>query len=195
MQSIIEQGRQALQYRHVASARDLACDALAVTEAPEASLPLFEVLGQAQGGLHDDAATARTWQHASEAATTHVEQTRVFERAALAAQHQRDYGALLRLVQAQLGRAQNAQERAACLLAGGEALFQLQQYREARQRYLEPAVRLVGVPPATRVGLWHTLGCCYLAEHAFAAAQEAFRWSAGLVLGLCVDRPPTRLSG
>src|SRR5262245_33224267 len=109
MQSIIAQGRQDLQHGRFASARDLARRAFTVTEAPEASLPLFELLGQAQGGLHDDEAAARTWQHAYEAATTHIEHTRAFELAALAAQQQRDYGTLLQLVQAQLPRAQSAQ--------------------------------------------------------------------------------------
>jgi hypothetical protein len=64
-----------------------------------------------------------------------------------------------------------------------EALFHLQRYTEARQQYLEPAVRLVEVAPYTRVGLWHVLGRCYLAEHASAdllravnRTQEFLQW-------------------
>ena len=100
MPSVIEQCTQALQQGQFAIARDLARDALAMTEAPETRLPLFELLGQAQVGLRDYEAATRTWQHAYEAAATHAEKTRLFELAALAAQHQCDYGALLRLVQA-----------------------------------------------------------------------------------------------
>jgi len=195
MPSVIEQCTQALEAGHFASARDLACDVLAGPAAPAARLPLLELLAQAQVGLHDHEGAAQTWQQAYDVATTPAEKARLFELAALAYHHLRDYGALLQLAQTQLPQARRAQDRAACLLAGGEALFRLHQYREARQRYLEPAVQLVDVSPATRAGLWHNLGCCHLAEHAFAAAAEAFRWSAGLVLGLRFDQPSSRLSG
>jgi hypothetical protein len=186
--SVIEQCTQALQQGHFAVARDLARGALAAAEAPAARLPLLlELLAQAQAGVQDHAAAAQTWQQAYEAAATATDRARLFERACHAYHQRRDATALLRLAQAQLLHACSAQERAACWLVAGEALIQLRQYRDARQRYLAPAVDLVGVAPETRMGLWHNLGRCYLAEHAFAAAAEAFRRAAGLVDVLRLD--------
>src|SRR5712691_4762599 len=158
MPSVIEQCTQALQEGHFASARDLACDALTETAAPAARLPLFELLAQAQVGLQDHVAAAQTWQQAYEEADTPADKARLFEQACLACQNSRDDTALLRLAQAQLSHVRSAQEQAACLLVAGETLLNLQQYRDARQRYLEPAVRLVGVAPTTRAVLWHNLG-------------------------------------
>jgi hypothetical protein len=194
MPSVIEQCTQALQQEHFTIARDLARSALAAAEAPAARLPLLELLAQAQAGLQDHAGAAQTGQQAYEAAATPADKARLFEQLCFAYQQRRDAAALLRLAQAQLPHARSAQERTACRLVAGEALIQLRQYRDARQRYLAPAVDLVGVTPETRVALWHNLGRCYLAEHAFAAAAEAFRRAAGLVGGLRLDPGTSRPS-
>lgn len=186
MPSVIEQCTQALQQGHFGVARDLAHGALAGTEAQAAHLPLLELLAQAQTGLQDHAAAAQTWQQAYETAAT-ADKARLFEQACCAYQQLHDAAALLRLAQAQLRHTRSAQERAACLLVAGEALIERRQYQAAHQRYLTPAVDLVGVAAETRVGLWYNLGRCYLAEHAFAAAAEAFRRAAGLVGSLRLD--------
>jgi tetratricopeptide (TPR) repeat protein len=188
MPSVIEQCTSALQQGHFAEATALAGEALAGQAASVARLPLLEVLAQAQTGLQDHAAAAQTWQQAYEQAATPADKMRLFERTSLGYQHLQDYPTLLELARTHLLHVHSAQERAACLLIAGEALFHLQRYREARQQYLDPAVRLVEVAPYTRVGLWQVLGRCYLAEHAFAAAAEAFRQSIELILGMSLNR-------
>jgi tetratricopeptide (TPR) repeat protein len=184
MQSVLEQCTRALQQRDFATVRDVACAALAGTEAPPSRQPLLELLAQAQAGLQDHAAAAQTWQQAYDQSALPPDKLRLFERARQAYQHLQDYAALLRLAQAQLPHARSPQERAACLLVAGEALMRLQQHQVARHQYLEPAVDLVGVAPETRAFLWHALARCYLAGQAFATAQEAFRRVAGLTRGL-----------
>src|SRR5215471_5267678 len=188
MPSIIEQCTSALQQGHFTEATALAGEALAGAVVCAARLPLLEVLAQAQTGLQDHAAAAKTWQQAYEQAATPVDKTRLFERTSLSCQHLQDYPTLLELARTHLLHVYSAQERAACLLVAGEALFHLQRYKEARQQCLEPAVRLIDVAPYTRVGLWQVLGRCYLAEHAFAAAAEAFRQSIALILGMSLNR-------
>ena len=194
MPSVIEQCTSALQQKRFAEATALAGEALAGTAASVACVPLLEVLAQAQTGLQDHATAAQTWRQAYDQAATPADKTRLFERTSLGYQHLQDYPNLLELAQTHLRHVRSAQERAACLLVAGEALFHLQRYREARQQCLEPAVRLVEVAPYTRVGLWQGLGRCYLAEHAFAAAAEAFRQSTELIRGMSVyhriPRPP-----
>ena len=111
-------------------------------------------VAQAQTGLQDHAAAAQTWQQAYEQAVTPADKTRLFERISLGYQHLQDYPTLLELARTHLLHVRSAQDRAACLLVAGEALFHLQRYKEARQQCLEPAVRLVEVAPYTRVGLW-----------------------------------------
>jgi len=187
MPSVIEQCTAALHQGHFAEATALAGAALAGPAASVARLPLLEVLAQAQTGLQDHTAAAQTWQQAYEQAATPADKTRLFERTSLGYQHLQDYPTLLELARTHLLHVRSAQERAACLLVAGEALFHLQRYKEARQQCLEPAVRLVEVAPYTRVGLWQVLGRCYLAEHAFAAAAEAFRQSTELILGLSLN--------
>jgi tetratricopeptide (TPR) repeat protein len=188
MPSVIEQCTSALQQKRFAEATALAGEALVGTAAAVAHLPLLEVLAQAQTGLQDYAAAAQTWRQAYEQAATPADKARLFERTSMGYQHLQDYPTLLELAQIHLPHVRSAQERAACLLLAGEALFHLQRYSEARQRCLEPAVRLVEVAPYTRVGLWQVLGRCYLAEHAFAAAAEAFRRSIELILGMSLNR-------
>jgi tetratricopeptide (TPR) repeat protein len=188
MPSVIEQCTAALRQGHWAEATALADEALAGSVATMARLPLLEVLAQAQTGLQDHAAAAQTWQQAYKQAATPADKTRLFECTSLRYQHLQDYPTLLDLARTHLRHVRSAQERAACLLVAGEVLFHLQCYKEARQRYLEPAVRLVEVAPYTRVGLWQVLGRCYLAEHAFAAAAEAFRRSIELIRGMSLNR-------
>src|SRR5262245_15918716 len=188
MPSVLEQCTAALHQGHFAEATALVGEALAGQAATVARLPLLEVLAQAQTGLQDHVAAAQTWQQAYEQAATPADKTRLFERTSLGYQHLQDYPTLLQLAQAHLVHVRSAQERAACLLVAGEALFHLQRYKEARQQCLEPAVRLGEVAPYTRVGLWQVLGRCYLAEHAFAVAAEAFRQSTALILGLSLNR-------
>src|SRR5215470_4425549 len=188
MPSIIEQCTSALQQGHFMEATALAGEALAGPVACVARLPLLEVLAQAQTGLQDHAAAAKTWQQAYEQAATPADKVRLFERTSLSYQHLQDYPTLLELARTHLLHVRSAQEHAACLLVAGEALFHLQRYKEARQQCLEPAVRLVEVAPYTRVGLWQVLGRCYLAEHAFPAAAEAFRRSSELILGMSLNR-------
>src|SRR6266581_159966 len=188
MPSVIEQCTSALQQGHFAEATVLAGEALAGPVACMARVPLLEVLAQAQTGLQDHAAAAQTWQQAYEQAATPADKTRLFERTSLGYQHLQDYPTLLELARTHLRHVCSAQERAACLLVAGEALFHLQRYKEARQQCLEPAVRLVEVAPYTRIGLWQVLGRCYLGEHAFAAAAEAFRQSIELILGMSLSR-------
>src|SRR6266508_4087098 len=94
-----------------------------------------------------------------------------------------DHAALLRLAQEHLPHIRTPQERAACLLAAGEALIHLQRYQEAQQEYLEPALALASVAPETRLHLWHYLGLSHLAEHRFNDAAASFRQSADLALG------------
>jgi tetratricopeptide (TPR) repeat protein len=188
MPSVIEQCTSALHQGHFAEATALVGEALAGPAASVARLPLLEVLAQAQTGLQDHAAAAQTWQQAYEHATTPADKVRLFERTSLGYQHLQDYPTLLELARTHLLHVRSAQERAACLLVAGEALFHLQRYKEARQQCLEPAVHLVEVAPYTRVGLWQILGRCYLAEHAFAAAAEAFRQSIELILGMSLNR-------
>jgi tetratricopeptide (TPR) repeat protein len=185
MSSVIEQCTSALQQGHFAEATALAGEALARAVA---RLPLLEVLAQAQTGLQDHAAAAQTWQQAYEQAVTPADKTRLFECTSLRYQHLQDYPTLLELARTHLQHVHSAQERAASLLVAGEALFHLQRYTEACRQYLEPAVRLVEVAPYTRVGLWQVLGRCYLAEHAFAAAAEAFRRSIELIRGMSLNR-------
>ena len=187
MPSVIEQCTSALQQGHFAEATALAGAALTDPVASAARLPLLEVLAQAQAGLQDHAAAIQTWQQAYAQATTPADKTRLFEHTSLGYQHLQDYSTLLELAQTHLLHVRSAQERAACLLVAGEALFHLQRYKEARQQCLEPAVRLVEVAPYTRVGLWQVLGRCYLAEHDFAAAAEAFRRSIELILGMSLN--------
>src|SRR5262252_2058025 len=188
MPSIIEQCTSALQQGHFTEATALAGEALAGPVACGARLPLLEVLAQAQTGLQDHAAAAKTWKQAYEQAATPADKMRLFERTSMGYQHLQDYPTLLELARTHLPHVHSVQERAACLLVAGEALFHLQRYKEARQQYLEPAVRLIEVAPYTRVGLWQVLGRCYLAEHAFAAAAEAFRQSIALILGMSLNR-------
>ena len=188
MPSVIEQCTAALRQGHWAEATALADEALAGSVATMARLPLLEVLAQAQTGLQDHAAAAQTWQQAYKQGATPADKTRLFECTSLRYQHLQDYPTLLELARTHLRHVRSAQERAACLLVAGEALFHLQRYKEARQRYLEPAVRLVEVAPYTRVGLWQVLGRSYLAEHAFAAAAEAFRRSIELIRGMSLNR-------
>jgi tetratricopeptide (TPR) repeat protein len=188
MPSVIEQCTSALQQGHFAEATALAGEALAGPVTTVARLPLLEVLAQAQTGLQDHAAAAQTWQQAYAQAATPADKTRLFECTSLGYQHLQDYQTLLELAQTHLRHVRSAQERAAGLLVAGEALFHLQRYKEARQQCLEPAVRLVEVAPYTRVGLWQVLGRCYLAEHAFAAAAEAFRRSLELIRGMSLNR-------
>jgi tetratricopeptide (TPR) repeat protein len=107
----------------------------------------------------------------------------LFEQAHQAIREQQDYPALLHLAQEHLPHIRTPQEHAACLLAASEALIHLQRYQEARQEYLEPALELVGVPPETRLHLWHYLGLSHLAEQRFTDAAAAFRQSADLALG------------
>src|SRR5712691_524832 len=140
MASVIEQCTQALQGEQFTIASTLACEALATTEAPAVRLLLLELLAQAQTGLQDYAAAIQTWQQAYAQATTPADKTRLFEQVGFAYEHLGDYTGLLRLAQDQLPYARNPQERATCLLTAGEALFHLRQSREARQRYLEPAL-------------------------------------------------------
>src|SRR2546428_8655815 len=192
MPSVIEQCTSALQQGHFVEVTALAGEALAGPAAGVPRVPLLEVLAQAQTSLQDHAAAAQTWQQAYEQAATPSDKTRLFERACLAYQHLQDYPTLLGLAQTHLSQVRSAQERAACLLVASEALFHLHRYREARQQCLEPAVRLVSVAPYTRVGLWQVLGRCYLAEHAFADAAEAFRQSSELILGMRIDRRTPR---
>jgi tetratricopeptide (TPR) repeat protein len=191
MPSVLEQCTSALQQKRFTEATALAGEAL--VGAAVARLPLLEVLAQAQTGLQDHAAAVQTWQMAYEQASTPADKARLFERTSMGYQHVQDYPALLELAQIHLRHVRSAQERAACLLLAGEALFHLQRYREARQQYLEPAVRLVEVVPYTRVGLWQVLGRCHLAEHAFAAAAEAFRQSTELIRGMSLNRRTPRL--
>src|SRR5205809_52448 len=174
MPPVIDQCTAALQQGHFAEATTLASEALASPVVAVARVPLLEVLAQAQTGLQNHAAAA--------------DKMRLFERASLGYQHLQDYPTLLELARTHLRHVRSAQERAACLLVAGEALFHLQRYGEARQQCLEPAVRLVEVAPYTRVGLWQVLGRCYLGEHAFAAAAEAFRRSIELILGMSLNR-------
>jgi tetratricopeptide (TPR) repeat protein len=188
MPSVIEQCTSALQQGHFTEATVRAGAALAGPLASVARLPLLEVLAQAQAGLQDHAAAVKTWQQAYEQAVTPTDKARLFERTSLGYQHLQDYPTLLELARTHLPHVRSAQERAACLLVAGEALFHLQRYQEARQQCLEPAVRLVEVASYTRVGLWQVLGRCYLAEHAFTAAAEAFRRSIELILGMSLSR-------
>ena len=192
MPSVLEQCTSALQQKRFTEATALADEALAGAAAV-ARLPLLEVLAQAQAGLQEHAAAAQTWQRAYEQAATPADKARLFERTSMGYQHLQDYPTLLELAQAHLLHVRSAQERAACLLLAGEALFHLQRYREARQQCLEPAVRLVEVASYTRVGLWQVLGRCHLAEHAFAAAAEAFRQSIELIRGMSLNRRTTHL--
>lgn len=188
MPSVIEQCTSALQQGYFAETIALAGEALAGPVTSMDRLPLLEVLAQAQTGLQDHAAAAKTWRQAYEQATTPADKVRLFERTSLDYQHLQDYPTLLELARTHLLHVRSAQERAACLLVAGEALFHLQRYTEARQQCLEPAVRLVEVASYTRVGLWQVLGRCYLAEHTFAAAAEAFRRSIELILGMSLNR-------
>ena len=158
MPSVIEQCTSALHQGHFAEATALVGEALAGPAASVARLPLLEVLAQAQTGLQDHAAAAQTWQQAYEQAATSADKTRLFECTSLGYQHLQDYPTLLELARTHLLHVRSAQERAACLLVAGEALFHLQRYKEARQQCLEPAVRLVEVVSYTRVGLWQVSG-------------------------------------
>ena len=147
MSSVIEQCTQALQRGQYTLASALACEALATTEASATRVLLLERLAEAQVGLQDYAAAIQTWQQAYAQATIPTDKTRLFGQACLIYEHLQDYPALLRLAQDQLLHVRSDQERAACLLAAGEALFHLRQGPEARQRYLEPALKLAGVVP------------------------------------------------
>ena len=183
MQHVIEQATQALQLGRFDAAKTLVSAALAETECPTTRLALLEVFAQAQTGLQEHAAAARSWQDAYEHATTPDDKARLFEQARQAIRDQQDYPALLHLAQAHLPHIRTPQEHAACLLAAGEALIHLQRYHEARQEYLEPALALAGVVPETRLHVWHYLGLSHLAEHRFTEAAAAFRQSADLALG------------
>jgi tetratricopeptide (TPR) repeat protein len=187
MPSVLVQCTAALQQKRFTEATALAGEALASADAAT-RLALLEVLAQAQTGLQDHTAAAQTWQRAYEQAATPADKARLFERTSMGYQSLHDYPMLLELAQTHLRHVRSAQERAACLLLAGEALFHLQRYREARQQCLEPAVRLVEAAAYTRVGLWQVLGRCHLAEHAFTAAAEAFRQSIELIRGMSLNR-------
>jgi tetratricopeptide (TPR) repeat protein len=183
MQPVIEQATHALQLGRFETAKTLASGALVETDLADTRLPLLEVLAQAQAGLQEHDAAAGAWQDAYRQATEPDDKTRLFEQARQAIRDQQDYPMLLQLAQEHLPHSRTPQEQAACMLAAGEALVQLQRYAEARQQYLEPALELAGVNPETRLHLWHYLGLGHLAEHAFAEAAAAFRQSADLALG------------
>src|SRR6516164_777717 len=131
MPSIIEQCTSALQQGRFTEATALAGEALAGAVVCAARLPLLEVLAQAQTGLQDHAAAAKTWQQAYEQAATPADKMRLFERTSMGYQHLQDYPTLLELARTHLLHVRSAQERAACLLVAGEALFHLQRYKEA----------------------------------------------------------------
>ncbi len=183
MHLVIEQATQALQLGRFEAAKTLVFPALEETEIPATRLPLLEVLAQAQTGLREHAAAAHSWQEAYQHAAVPDDKARLFEQARQAIRDQQDYPALLRLAQEHLPHVRTPQEHATCLLAAGEALIHLQQYQEAQQAYLEPALELAGVAPETRLHLWHYLGLSHLAEHRFTDAAAAFRQSADLALG------------
>jgi tetratricopeptide (TPR) repeat protein len=183
MQHVIEPATQALQLGRFEAAKTLVSAALEETEFPPTRLALLEILAQAQTGLQEHAAAARSWQEAYAQATTPDDKGRVFEQARQAIRDQQDYAALLHLAQEHLPHIRTPQEHATCLLAAGEALIHLQRYPEARQAYLEPALELAGVAPETRLHLWHYLGLGHLAEYRFTDAATAFRQSADLALG------------
>ena len=183
MQHVIEQATQALQLGRFEAAKTLVSAALEKTEFPTTRLALLEVLAQAQTGLQEHAAAAHSWQEAYEHAAAPDDKMRLFEQARQAIRDQQDYPALLHLAREHLSHIRTPQEHAACLLAAGEALIHLQQYQEARQEYLEPALELANVAPETRLHLWHYLGLSHLAEHRFTEAAAAFRQSADLALG------------
>src|SRR5499427_3322235 len=183
MQHVIEQATQALQLGRFEAAKTLVSAALEETEGPPTRLALLEVLAQAQTGLQEHAAAARSWQDAYEHAAAPDDKGRLFEQARQTIRDQQDYPALLHLAQEHLPHSRTPQEHAACLLAAGEALIHLQRYQEARQEYLEPALALTDVAPETRLHLWHYLGLSHLAEHRFTDAAAAFRQSADLALG------------
>src|SRR5438874_3959402 len=183
MQHVIEQATQALQLGRFEAAKTLVSAALEETEGPTTRLALLEVLAQAQTGLQEHAAAAHSWQDAYAHAAAPDDKGRVFEQARQVIRNQQDYTALLHLAQEHLPHIRTPQEHAVCLLAAGEALIHLQQYHEARQEYLEPALALIGVAPETRLHLWHYLGLSHLAEHKFTDAAAAFRQSADLALG------------
>ena len=150
---------------------------------PALRLALLEILAQAQAGLQEHEAAARSWHEAYQHATARDDKVRLFEQARQAIRDQYDYATLWRLAQDYLPHVRTPQEHAVCLLAAGEALIHLQRYHEARQQYLEPALELTGVAPETRLHLWHYLGLSHLAEQGFTAAAAAFRQSADLALG------------
>lgn len=183
MQPVIEQATHALQLGRFEVAKTLISTALETMEAPETRQALFEMLAQAQTGLQDHAAATRSWHEAYLCTTTPDERTRIFESARQAMRDHEEHEALLRLAQSHLEHTRTPPERAACLLAAGEALIHLQRYAEARKDYLEPAMALSGIPPETRLHLWHYLGLSHLAEHTFLEAAAAFRQSADLALG------------
>lgn len=183
MQSVIEQATQALQRRRFADAKTLASAALATTDRPAARLPLLEMLAQAQAGLQEYEAAARSWHEAYQYATTYEDRARLFAQARQALQEQHDYTALWHLAHDHLAHVRTPQEQAACLLTAGTALMHLQRYQEARRQYLAPALEIPGAAPETRLQLWHYLGLSHLAEHRFTEAAAAFRQSADLALG------------
>src|SRR5262249_34848141 len=117
MQPIIEQATHALQLGRFEGAKTLVSAALAETELPAARLPLLEVLAQAQAGLQEYAAAARSWQEAYQHATAPDDKMRLFEQARQALRDQQDYPTLLRLAQDHLPQVRTPQGHAACLLA------------------------------------------------------------------------------
>ncbi|MGE3539187.1 MAG: hypothetical protein AB7N91_17370 [Candidatus Tectimicrobiota bacterium] len=183
MQPVIEQATHALQLGRFETVKTLVSTALDTSAAPDARHTLLELLAQAQSGLQDHEAAVRSWEAAYQQASTPDDKSRLFEQARQALREHPDYEVLFRLAQAHLAHTRTPQERATCLLAAGEALIHLQRYQEARQQYLEPAMELPGLPPETRLHLWHYLGLGHLAEHTFLEAAAAFRQSADLALG------------
>src|SRR2546421_3839321 len=102
MQHVIEQATQALQVGRFEAVKTLVSAALEETECPTTRLALLEVLAQAQTGLQEHAAAARSWQEAYEHAAAPDDRGRVFEQAPQAIREQQDYPALLHLAQAHL---------------------------------------------------------------------------------------------
>ena len=126
MPSVLEQCTSALHQGHFAEATALAGEALAGPAACVARLPLLEVLAQAQTGLQDHAAAACSYACCQVCAATPADKVRLFERTSLGYQHLQDNPTLQELARTHLLHVRSAQERAACHLVAGEALFHLQ---------------------------------------------------------------------
>ena len=120
-------------------------------------------------------------------AATPADKTRLFERTSLGCRHLQFYPTLLELARTHLLHVRSAQERAACLLVAGEALFHL-------QRYKKPATSVSNLHASRRGRVLHacrslaSLGPLLSGGARLAAAAEAFRQSIALILGMSLNR-------